>query len=84
MGQGLSKESKFVKIGRLEPRFSCRQRKSLKVKMFIPRLKPVKDKKGLTKNKKFRVENLRHLDFYLGDFFFVYLGSVHYKLAFTD
>jgi hypothetical protein len=32
MGQGLSNEPDIVKIGRLEPRFLCRQRKSLKVK----------------------------------------------------
>jgi hypothetical protein len=41
-----SNEPKYEKIGCLEPRFSCRQRKSLKVKN-IHRLKPVKDIKGL-------------------------------------
>jgi hypothetical protein len=50
MGQGLSNECKYVKIDRLEPRFSCGQRKSLKVKnIHTYRLKPVKDNKGLIK-----------------------------------
>jgi hypothetical protein len=62
MGQGLSNESKFVKIGRLEPRFSCSQRKNLKVKNIIPRLKSVKDTKGLIIKKEILKRTTRTLE----------------------
>jgi hypothetical protein len=54
-------EPKYVKIGGLEPRFSCRQRKSLKVKTMFIRLKPVKDIKGFIKNKTLIPKNLKTL-----------------------
>jgi hypothetical protein len=43
MGQGLSNESKFVKIGRLEPEIWVDKEIASKWKIYISKLKPVKD-----------------------------------------
>jgi hypothetical protein len=42
MGQDLSNESKFVKIGRLEPEISVDKEIASKWKIYISKLKPVK------------------------------------------
>jgi hypothetical protein len=43
MGQGLSNESKFVKIGRLELEILVDKEIASKGKTYISKLKPVKD-----------------------------------------
>jgi hypothetical protein len=43
MGQGLSNESKFVKIGRLEPKILVDKEIASKLKIYISKLKLVKE-----------------------------------------
>jgi hypothetical protein len=49
MGLGLSNESKFVKIGRLEPEIWVDKKIASKWKIHISKLKPVKDIERLIK-----------------------------------
>jgi hypothetical protein len=49
MGQGLSNESKFVKIGRLEREIWVDKEIASKWKIYISKLKPVKDIERLIK-----------------------------------
>jgi hypothetical protein len=49
MGQGLSNESKFAKIGSLEPEIWVDKKIASKWKIYISKLKPVKDKERLIK-----------------------------------
>jgi hypothetical protein len=49
MGQGLSNEFKFVKIGRLEPEIWVDKEIASKWKIYISKLKPVKDIERLIK-----------------------------------
>jgi hypothetical protein len=50
MGQGLSNESKFVKIGPLEPEIWVDKEIAKKWKIYICKLKPVKNIARLIKN----------------------------------
>jgi hypothetical protein len=50
MGQSLSNESKFVKIVRLEPEIWVDKEIAAKWKIYISKLKPVKDIERLIKN----------------------------------
>jgi hypothetical protein len=50
MSQGLSNESKFVKIGRMEPEIWVDKEIASKWKIYISKLKPVKGIERLNKN----------------------------------
>jgi hypothetical protein len=53
MGQGLSNDSKFVKIGRLEPEIWVDEEIASKWKIYISKLKPVKYIERLIKIQEF-------------------------------
>jgi hypothetical protein len=58
MGQDLSNESKFVKIGRLQPEIWVNKEIVLKWKIYISKLKPVKDIERLIKRNNFQKANI--------------------------